>query len=89
MFTKFPQCNPCWFGRAICLCSVFLILMIQKPLLAQDEDLTILDDWLIYSDASNALYHHLVDQARGLLDQPGQTHTFLYVELERELIPIS
>lgn len=38
------------------------------PAKAQEKDLSVIQDWLQYSDAPNALYHHLADQAYDLLE---------------------
>ncbi len=39
------------------------------PLGAQEEDLTLFKRWMKYTDISNALYHHLTEQAFQLSDK--------------------
>ena len=42
------------------------LLLLARSATAQEEDLTILDDWIVHADAENTLYRHLTDL---LLDQ--------------------
>ena len=61
-----PKCILTRMGTA--LISLLLPLLIcATDVLAQELDLTILDDWITFSDAENALYRHLNDQAQELL----------------------
>jgi cephalosporin-C deacetylase-like acetyl esterase len=46
-----------------------VILCLNTQLSAQKEDLRVLDGWLKYTDAPNALYHHFYTQAIKCLDQ--------------------
>jgi dienelactone hydrolase len=54
------------------ICRILLFLFVSIFLLPKDssaqEDLNVLGRWLKYSDASNALYHHLSDEAFTFLD---------------------
>lgn len=57
-------------SRPLLLLLLLLLLAgaLVLPARAQ-EDLTILDDWLRYTDAPNTLYHHLMEEAFHLLDE--------------------
>ena len=37
-----------------------------------EEDLTVIGNWMLYSDAENSLYHHFLNQAFELLDARAQ-----------------
>ena len=49
------------------LLPVILFVAIDNTTIAQDNT-NILKNWLHYSDAGNALYHHMADEAYGYLD---------------------
>jgi len=53
--------------RAVLIFS-FISLLNSIPIQAQDLDLTVLDNWMEYSNAENTLYQHLNDQAQQLLE---------------------
>ena len=55
--------------RAACLLTLGLLLA-PVGLLSQQpqEDLSVLGRWMRFSDAPNALYHHLADEAFAYLD---------------------
>lgn len=59
-FSNFPE-----FAKLTFSVIALMILQIIKilPAYSQEEDLSVLKRWLRYTDASNALYHHLADQA--------------------------
>ena len=60
------------------------------PLRAQDLDLTILDNWIAYSDSENTLYRHITNQARHLLNERkqalGELHTLADWQRRQETI---
>lgn len=50
-------------------CVIYLLMSISgvnNQIIAQDN-ISVLDNWLKYSDASNALYHHLLNEADEIL----------------------
>ena len=49
--------------RKVFALSAILLVVLTFPVLAQDEDLTILDDWLEYANANESLYRDLSRQA--------------------------
>jgi dienelactone hydrolase len=52
------------------LVGIFLVsVFVCSPLQAQEEDLSVVEDWMAFTDAENALYHHLTGQAYDLLDE--------------------
>jgi hypothetical protein len=50
------------------LLSFFVLFLIQTTVIAQDELDVLKDNWLEFTDAPNALYHHLTGQAYELLE---------------------
>ena len=48
---------------------LFLIVLIPVVILAQNENLSVLDNWLKYSDVKNAFYHYYAAQAFQYLDE--------------------
>ncbi len=48
---------------------IVLIMPQNDPVIAQDENLNILDRWIEWSDGKNMLIHHLNDRAFDLLDK--------------------
>ena len=44
-------------------------LLVQGVVNGQDENLRVIDKWLKYTDAPNALYHHFYTQAKQHLDK--------------------
>ncbi|MEO6188923.1 MAG: alpha/beta hydrolase family protein [Ginsengibacter sp.] len=51
--------------------SLFFLLLcaVQTTSLKAQDDLTVIQKWIHFSDASNSLYHHLAGQAFGMLDK--------------------
>jgi hypothetical protein len=49
--------------------SFFVLFLIQTTVIAQDELDVLKDNWLEFTDAPNALYHHLTGQAYELLER--------------------
>lgn len=48
---------------------LFLILLLTNGRTYSQDNLKVLDQWIRFSDAPNALYHYLADQAHDLLDK--------------------
>lgn len=48
---------------------IVLIMPQNDPVIAQDENLNVLDRWIEWSDGKNMLIHHLNDRAFDLLDK--------------------
>jgi len=48
---------------------IVLIMLQNDPVIAQDENLNVLDRWIEWSDGKNMLIHHLNDRAFDLLDK--------------------
>ena len=47
-----------------------------------EEDLTVIQNWMLYSDAENSLYHHFLGQAFELLD--ARAHVVAAIDTESE-----
>ena len=60
---KLPTPHCCSLVAGLFLCLGF------SQAAAQEEDLAVIQQWLRYADAPNALYHHLSGQAFRLLDE--------------------
>lgn len=48
---------------------LLIALLACSSVRAQEEDLAVVEDWMAFTDAPNALYHHLTGQAYDLLDE--------------------
>ena len=60
--------NRVCFKPVSALLIFVLVLLLSGPVLGQEE-LRVLNTWLQYTDAENALYHHLTNEAFELLDK--------------------
>ncbi len=47
-----------------------------------EEDLTVIQNWMLYSDAENGLYHHFLSQAFEILD--ARAHAVAAIDAESE-----
>ncbi len=82
---KKRNCQDNEYIRRVFVLFLFFLFLLPKLLTAQ-EDLNVLGKWLKYSDASNALYHHLSADACRLLSQREESASKLHTQSEWQIM---